>query len=138
MGIAFLQASVLLRLLRSRFSEEHVEVAARLIALAPNIERHSKRLPVAAYKKGLIAGLSYDSMDGKYPDCPYDARQLPNFMRGENDPRTAWRDGSRDGIRIQDIINRPERVLVPALLQSEFRVLPPDLKTAHERKEGAS
>lgn len=127
----------LLRVIRAHFADEHVEVVLALLHMAPNAEQHTMRLPVAAYRKGLIAGLSYDSMDADYPECPYDAKQLPNFLSGDNDPRQAWRDGSRDALRVRDIVLRPKRHLVPALQQREFKVLTPELQRAHDETAGA-
>lgn len=123
-----------LRVLRAHYSEDHIEVVLALAFMAPHADTHTKRLPAVAYRKGIIAGLSYDSTDAKYPECPYDGRQLPNFLSGDNDPRQAWRDGSRDGLRIRDIVLRPECHLVPELKHREFKVLTPELQSAHARR----
>lgn len=124
----------LLKILRAHFSEDHIDVVLALIPMARNVSEQRTRLTASAYRKGLLAGLSYDSMDEKYPECPYDAKHLANWAHGANDPRTAWRAGSRDALRIRDIILRPKRGIVPELQHREYKALPITLQLAHDER----
>ena len=77
----------------AKFSLELAGVVSALIPVAEGYDRHKQQLPRSAYHKGLVAGLSYDSTDPSYPECPYDKTCRSNFARGENDPSEAWRQG---------------------------------------------
>lgn len=123
-----------LRVIRSRYSDEHAGVVFALLTMAPNADNERTRLTLPAYRKGLLAGLAYDSSDATYPECPYDRKNMGNFASGKNNPGAAWREGSRDALRIRDIVLRPETAIVPALQHREFKLLTDDLKRIHEAK----
>lgn len=78
-----------------------------LVELAPNrrhIMRTGTKLTKAAYLKGVDAEGNGHTVD----DCPYGKKHsLPNFMRGNNDPRDAWQLGWRDADRVRRMINNP-------------------------------
>lgn len=128
----------LIRVLRGVFSAEHVAIALKLIPIAPRLRLDERTaLTMGAYYKGLIVGLSIATSDETFPDCPYDrAAARSNFMRGRNDPRKAWRDGSLDGQRVRLLINWPDKAatLKPSILWREMKVLKsdPDLFAAVE------
>ena len=103
-----------------------------LQAMAPKRHNWNTRLTRAAYEKGFAAGADHDVSDPTFPDCPYDARYLPNFARGSNDPKQAWRDGSLDGQRLRRMMTNPTN-LVPPLMWREAKLLPATLRALAER-----
>lgn len=125
------QAVELLKILRAHFADEHVDVVCALMGMAPNYGKHTMRLPRAAYRKGLLAALSYDSMDDAFPECPYDRTlsQSPNNrLHGRNDPHKAWRDGSKDGQRIRSLVLCHHLRVLPPLAWREYKVLTPAMQ----------
>jgi hypothetical protein len=120
---------------RGHFGDEHLASVYALVArqISQRPFTLSRRLTCAAYRKGLLAGLSLDSLE-PIPACPYSNR-LPNFLQGENSPISAWRCGFEDGGRIQAIVLRPETIPSPALLWAEYKLLSPDLQDAHNARE---
>jgi hypothetical protein len=122
----------ILMAIRANFGDAHQEMVWSLIPLAPNAGRHTQRLPASAYRKGLVAGLSADSISGSDSANPY-AKSMPNFAKGANDPKPAWRQGAADGERIRKIALRPTLAVYPTLLHSEYKALASDIRAIVDR-----
>lgn len=104
------------------------DTVAVLLLLSPNYGRCRTRVTVAAYRKGLIAGLSAGDAA-----CPYKPEHsYPNFMRGGNYPGFAWKLGHDDAARIRKILTEPEKItgVYPTLLHSEYKALPENIRAA--------
>lgn len=101
-------------------------VLAKLEKCAPHAEKWLTTLTKAAYAKGLAMGENFDVTSPNWQDNPYTDNR-PNFMRGDNDARAAWNDGSLDGQRIRLMLVDPSKIS-PPLQQREFRLLPSLLK----------
>lgn len=102
------------------------DYVAVLLYLSPNYGRCRTRLAIAAYRKGIIAGLA-----GGEPVTPYKPEySYPNFMKGENYPGFAWKLGVDDASRIRRILTEPEKAatIYPSLLQSEYKALPENVR----------
>ena len=75
------------------------EQMERFKECAPHRIRNATRIVAGAYKRGWTAGI-----EGKPCDPPYVAHQLPNFLRGSNNPIDGWRAGWLDGERVRRIV----------------------------------
>jgi hypothetical protein len=81
---------------------------AKLRELLAGFREWRTKLTLAAYRKGVEAGLSQTQ-----PANPYANRGTNNHLRGGNDPRQAWDEGLRDGGRIAELVSEPGKVFPP-------------------------
>lgn len=122
-----------LAILNTQFAAEHMEIAFALMALAPHKWQHAeRRLTASAYRKGVLAGVCADA-DTPEPECPYKAHG-GNWSRGSNNPRAAWDDGLRDGMRIRAAVLRLNDSIIPKLTRCEYNVLAPEMQDHYSAK----
>lgn len=111
------------------FEGEHVkhvtpsldDLTTELRTLLASFREWETRLTKSAYRKGVDAGLTGTKPWDELHECPYRC-QGNNRWRGGNDPRAAWTEGVRDGVRILALLAEPSKVF-PAITWREAKII---------------